>query len=195
MRACGSCGRRPPPCLSAPAAAPGRGSGAPGRAGRPGPGGPPGTGEPPGADAPAPAPVTVRVEGPGVTTRRPFVMENPPPGGDRTAEVAVTVAAPYRPGSRLGVTAIAEGPGGRAELAAEITAAEPGWTIWMVCHFHYDPVWWNTQGGFTEAGLAMPGEDGGLPDVRTAFELVRLHPDAARGTPEYKFVLAEGHYR
>ncbi|HEV3066244.1 MAG TPA: glycoside hydrolase family 38 C-terminal domain-containing protein, partial [Streptosporangiaceae bacterium] len=92
------------------------------------------------------------------------------------------------------MTVIAEAPGIRAEQAGEITAAEPGWTIWMVCHFHYDPVWWNTQGGFTQAGLAMPGEDGTLPDVRTAFELVRLHLDAARDDPDYKFVLAEVDY-
>jgi alpha-mannosidase len=155
---------------------------------------PPGHGQPPGAAAPGPAPVLVRVEGPGVTTRRPFRIDDLPPGGERTAEVPVTVAAPHGPGSRLGVTVIAEGPGTRAEQACEITAAEPGWTIWMVCHFHYDPVWWNTQGGFTEAGLAMPGEDGALPDVRTAFELVRLHLDAAAGDPDYKFVLAEVDY-
>ena len=151
-------------------------------------------GEPPGAGAPAPAPVLVRVEGPGVTTRRPFRIDRLPPGEERAAEVPVTIAAPHGPGSRLSVTVIAEGPGTRAEQAAEITAAEPGWTIWMVCHFHYDPVWWNTQGGFTEAGLAMPGEDGRLPDVRTAFELVRLHLDAARDDPDYKFVLAEVDY-
>ena len=152
---------------------------------------PPGAGMPPGAGAPAPAPVLVRVEGPGVTTRRPFRIDRLPPGEERAAEVPVTIAAPHGPGSRLSVTVIAEGPGTRAEQAAEITAAEPGWTIWMVCHFHYDPVWWNTQGGFTEAGLAMPSEDGRLPDVRTAFELVRLHLDAARDDPDYKFVLAE----
>jgi alpha-mannosidase len=143
---------------------------------------------------PAPAPVLVRVEGPGVTTRQPFRIEELPPGAEVTAEVPVTVAAPHGPGSKLGVGVIAEGPTARAELAAEITVAEPGWTIWMVCHFHYDPVWWNTQGGFTQAGLAMPGEGGALPDVRTAFELVRLHLDAARDDPDYKFVLAEVDY-
>ncbi|HET7247182.1 MAG TPA: glycoside hydrolase, partial [Streptosporangiaceae bacterium] len=147
---------------------------------------------PPGARAAAP--VTVRVEGPGVTTPRPTRIDELPPGEERAVEVPVTVAAPHGPGSRLSVTAIAEAPGTRAEQACEITAAEPGWTIWMVCHFHYDPVWWNTQGGFTEAGLAMPGEDGTLPDVRTAFELVRLHLDAARDDPDYKFVLAEVDY-
>jgi alpha-mannosidase len=152
-------------------------------------------GEPPDAGAPAPAPVHVRVEGPGVTTPRAVRIDELAPGAERAAEVPVTIAAPHGPGSRLTATAIAEGRGGaRAEQACEITAAEPGWTIWMVCHFHYDPVWWNTQGGFTEAGLAMPGEDGKLPDVRTAFELVRLHLDAARDDPDYKFVLAEVDY-
>src|SRR6266851_8592609 len=131
------------------------------------------------ADAPAPAPVLVRAEGPGVTTRQPFCVANLPAGAEVTAEVPVTIAAPHGPGSRLSVTVIAAGPGTRDEHTTEITVAEPGWTIWMICHFHYDPVWWNTQGGFTEAGLAMPGEDGRLPDVRTAFELVRLHLDAA----------------
>jgi alpha-mannosidase len=147
-------------------------------------------GGPPGAQGP----VHVRVEGPGVTTSRPARIDELPPGTTRAVEVPVTVAAPHGPGSRLSVTAIAEAPGTRAEQAGEITAAEPGWTIWMVCHFHYDPVWWNTQGGFTEAGLVMPGEDGRLPDVRTAFELVRLHLDAARDDPDYKFVLAEVDY-
>ena len=64
----------------------------------------------------------------------------------------------------------------------------------MISHFHYDPVWWSTQGQFLESRLLLPGEDGSLPDVRTAFELVRLHLDAARRDPDYKFVLAEIDY-
>ena len=72
--------------------------------------------------------------------------------------------------------------------------AEPGWTMWMVSHFHYDPVWWNTQGQFTEARLSLPDEDGRLPDVRSAFELVGTHLDKARKDPDYKFVLAEIDY-
>jgi alpha-mannosidase len=140
------------------------------------------------------APVLVRVEGPGVTTRQPFRIENLPPGAERVAEVPVTVAAPHGPGSRLGVTVIAEGMAARAEQAAEITVAEPGWTIWMVCHFHYDPVWWNTQGEFTQTQVPVPGENGQLPDTRSAFELVRLHLAAARDDPDYKFVLAEVDY-
>jgi alpha-mannosidase len=64
----------------------------------------------------------------------------------------------------------------------------------MVSHFHYDPVWWNTQGQFTEARLVLPDEDGSLPDTRTAFDLVRLHLEKARRDPDYKFVLAEVDY-
>ena len=80
------------------------------------------------------------------------------------------------------------------QAQAEITAAEPGWTMWMVSHFHYDPVWWGTQGQFTESRLLLPEADGSLPDVRTAFELVTLHLEAARQDPDYKFVLAEIDY-
>ena len=36
-----------------------------------------------------------------------------------------------------------------------MTVAETGWTMWMVSHFHYDPVWWNTQAGFTETLKVM----------------------------------------
>ena len=64
----------------------------------------------------------------------------------------------------------------------------------MVSHFHYDPVWWNTQGQFTEARLSLPDEDGRLPDIRSAFELVGAHLDKARKDPDYKFVLAEIDY-
>jgi alpha-mannosidase len=152
------------------------------------------------------APVTVRVEGPGVTTPRPVSLPVPDPGGERTAEVGVAVAAPHGPGTRLRVTAVAEAAGtgrtggtapgtaARAELPAEITVAEAGWTMWMVSHFHYDPVWWNTQGQFTESRLLLPDEAGRLPDARTAFELVRLHLAEARRDPDYKFVLAEIDY-
>jgi alpha-mannosidase len=143
---------------------------------------------------PEAVPVLVRVEGPGVTTRQPFSVENVPRGAEWVAEVPVSVAAPHGPGSRLPVTVIAESTDARAEYAGQVTVAEPGWTIWMVCHFHYDPVWWNTQGDFTQTQVAVPGENGELPDVRSAFELVRLHLDAARDDPDYKFVLAEVDY-
>jgi hypothetical protein len=33
---------------------------------------------------------------------------------------------------------------------AKFEVAEPGWSMFMVSHFHYDPVWWNTQAAYTE---------------------------------------------
>jgi alpha-mannosidase len=139
--------------------------------------------------------VAVRVEGPAVTTPEPAVVPGPAPGQRQEAEVGVEVAAPHTAGHPVQVTVIAEGPGGqRAERAATITTAEPGWTMWMVSHFHYDPVWWTTQGQFTESRIFLPEADGRLPDARTAFELVRLHLDEARRDPDYKFVLAEIDY-
>ena len=138
--------------------------------------------------------VQVRVDGAAVSTPLAFGMELPEAGGERAAEVAVHFAPPVQPGSPRPVTAVAEGNGERAELAAEIRAAETGWTMWMVSHFHYDPVWWDTQGEFTESRLLLPDEDGRLPDVRTAFELVALHLAHAREDPDYKFVLAEIDY-
>jgi hypothetical protein len=146
------------------------------------------------AGVPSAGPVVVRAEGPGVSTPQPLRIEGREPGATHTAELPVAVAAPHGPGSARPVTVIAETPHERAQHDAVLTVAEPGWTVWMVSHFHYDPVWWNTQGQFTQSRLLLPGEDGQLPEVRTAFELVRLHLDAARADPDYKFVLAEIDY-
>src|SRR5690242_9434298 len=144
----------------------------------------------------------LRVMGAGASTPQSFGMTLGKPGESRVGEVSVALTG--SPGTRLPVTVIAEaaaadggladGGAGRAELAASVTVAEPGWTMWMVSHFHYDPVWWNTQGQFTEARLVLPDEDGDLPDTRTAFDLVRLHLEKARRDPDYKFVLAELDY-
>jgi alpha-mannosidase len=139
-------------------------------------------------------PVTVRVEGPAVSTPHPAAAAVPAPDGQADVEVGVEIAAPHSAGSPVQVTAIAEAGQDRAELTATVNAAETGWTMWMVSHFHYDPVWWSTQGQYTQSRVFLPDADGSLPDVRTAFELVRLHLDQARRDPDYKFVLAEIDY-
>jgi alpha-mannosidase len=147
----------------------------------------------------------VRIEGPGVSTPRPASVAGPEPGAQVTAEVGVELAVPVTEGASRQATAIAEqwllGPGGAgvrvaatARLETRMTAAVPGWTMWMVSHFHYDPVWWNTQGQFTESRLMLPDNNGEMPAVRTAFELVSLHLEMARLDPDYKFVLAEIDY-
>src|ERR1700722_2696003 len=137
----------------------------------------------------ATGPVTVAITGAGVSTPEPARVAGDRIAGDgvagdgvagdgvagdrvageQVAEVGIEVASPALPGGTRSVTVIADaGPGGRAEQAAEVTIAEPGWTMWMVSHFHYDPVWWSTQGQFLQTRLLLPGDDGRLPDVRTA---------------------------
>jgi alpha-mannosidase len=71
------------------------------------------------------------------------------------------------------------------------TVAEPGWTMFMINHFHYDPVWWNTQGAYTSVWTEDPP---GRCRQTHGFELVRTHLEMARRDPDYKFVLAEVDY-
>ena len=140
------------------------------------------------------AAATVNVEGPGVRNPGPFRINQMTPGEPQAFEVPVEIAVPYQPGSTRRVTVTVDSQAGRVQADADITVAEPGWTMWMVSHFHYDPVWWNTQGQFAEARLSLPDENGRLPDVRAAFELVGAHLDKARKDSDYKFVLAEIDY-
>ncbi|PZG02103.1 glycoside hydrolase family 38 C-terminal domain-containing protein [Micromonospora deserti] len=149
------------------------------------------------AGSPSP-PVRVRVEGPTVRTPEPAVTPPLAPGEPVTVEVGVQVAAPASEGSRHRITAVAETTTERVTADGELRAAATGWTVWMVSHFHYDPVWWNTQRGFTELWQRLPDVPGAdrlrPPFVRTAFDLVRAHLDAARHDDDYRFVLAEIDY-
>ncbi|HVB43533.1 MAG TPA: glycoside hydrolase family 38 C-terminal domain-containing protein [Streptosporangiaceae bacterium] len=135
--------------------------------------------------------ISVSVHGPGVVTPRPAAMTGLERGEQRTVEVGVRIAAP---GSVRQVTAVAQSLLGRWEAPGQVTVAETGWTMWMVSHFHYDPVWWNTQGRFTQTWPLLPPEDGAPAEVATVFDLVRLHLAEARADPDYKFVLAEIDY-
>ncbi|MFE0155763.1 glycosyl hydrolase-related protein [Nonomuraea sp. NPDC059007] len=141
-------------------------------------------------------PVTVRVEGPAVTTVEPVRLPPLRAGSERVAEVGVALAEPVTEGSPRRVVAMATGSGGGARAEGEIRAAVPGWTMWMVSHFHYDPVWWNTQAGYTQTWYDVPAADEPRPKttVFTAFDLVRAHLEAARRDHDYKFVLAEVDY-
>ncbi|HEY7486723.1 MAG TPA: glycoside hydrolase family 38 C-terminal domain-containing protein [Streptosporangiaceae bacterium] len=140
-------------------------------------------------------PVRVQVAGPAVSTPEPEVVPALPDGEERVVEVGVAVAAPAAEGATRRVTALAEAEGERVTAEAEIEVAATGWTMWMVSHFHYDPVWWNTQAGFTETWYDLPAAEGLRPPVvKTAFDLVRAHLDAARHDPDYRFVLAELDY-
>ena len=128
-------------------------------------------------------PAQVRIDGRRVHTPAPVLVE--PVAGEATAEVAVWVAE-ARPGETLPATAVA----GRARQDFDLVVAEPGWTMHMVNHFHYDPVWWNTQGPFTSTWQSPPTPARQMH----SFALVRAHLDLARREPAYKFVLAEVDY-
>jgi alpha-mannosidase len=138
--------------------------------------------------------VAVTVHGSGVTTPVAAEVGGLVHGEQRIAEVGVDVTASAVPGGTRHVTVVAQSASGHWEAPGQITVAEPGWTMWMVSHFHYDPVWWNTQGRFTQTWPLIPADDGSMPEVRTVFELVRLHLAEARSDPDYKFVLAEIDY-
>ena len=82
-------------------------------------------------------------------------------------------------------------------VATSRYVAEPGWTVWMISHFHYDPVWWNTQAAYTAMWDDLPGQapaSSGPDFQHTGFALVDAHLETARRDPDYKFVLAEVDY-
>ncbi|MFB9906719.1 glycoside hydrolase family 38 N-terminal domain-containing protein [Allokutzneria oryzae] len=126
---------------------------------------------------------TVRVTGPGVSTPEPA-------RGEGVVEVSVSTSD--SPGSVVRARVVADDGSG---LDFDLTVAEPGWTVHMVSHFHYDPVWWNTQAAYTTAwdALDFPGSPRSAYQL-AGFDLVRAHLDLALREPEYKFVLAEVDY-
>ncbi len=125
-------------------------------------------------------PVEVRIGGDGLQAAGHQVI------ADGRVEVPVRVERAV-PGERRPALAVADG----ADLAFEFEVAEPGWTMYMISHFHYDPVWWNTQGAYTSIWTEDPP---GRCKQNNAFALVATHLEMARRDPVYKFVLAEVDY-
>ncbi|MGB8501346.1 NEW3 domain-containing protein [Mycobacterium sp.] len=120
----------------------------------------------------------VRVDGDRITTA------GEPRHSQGVAEVPVEVVDPV-PGEQRDARVVVGG----TTTPFSFAVAEPGWTMFMISHFHYDPVWWNTQGAYTSVWTADP------PDRQMhGFGLVRAHLEMARREPEYKFVLAEVDY-
>jgi len=140
--------------------------------------------------------VTVRAGAPGVATPEPVTVTGLEPGEERTVEVPLEVDAAYPEGTARRVTVIAEGASRSARADGELAVAAPGWTMFMVPHFHYDPVWWNSQAGYLSSWDDLPAaaQEHRQPAQRAAVDLVRAHLDAARADPDYKFVLAELDY-
>ena len=134
----------------------------------------------------------VSVRGDHVTTDHPVALDPLPPGELMTVEVGVTVEGSPAPGTTFAAEAIVELDAVIARLPTVVTVAEPGWRMFMVSHFHYDPVWWNTQAAYTETW-------GTERQFRALFQepglaLVKAHLEMARRDADYKFVLAELDY-
>lgn len=106
--------------------------------------------------------------------------------GDGVLEVPVRVRDAVVGQQRRGRVAA-----GDSILPYEFTVAEPGWTLYMISHFHYDPVWWNTQAAYTSVWSEDPP---GRCRQTNSFDLVSAHLEMARRDPDYKFVLAEVDY-
>jgi len=125
----------------------------------------------------------VHVEGQGVSTPRPVE-------GVGYVEVGVDTHG-AAPGTTLPARAVV----GTQVVDFDLTVAEPGWTMHLVSHFHYDPVWWNTQAAYTVAWdeLDFAGSPRGARQL-AGFDLVRAHLDLALAEPDYRFVLAEVDY-
>ena len=109
-----------------------------------------------------------------------------PPAGDGSIEIPVHVERAV-----VGQRRRAEVLAGDERTPFEFTVAESGWTMYMISHFHYDPVWWNTQGAYTSTWAEDPP---GRCRQNNAFALVAAHLEMARREPVYKFVLAEVDY-
>jgi alpha-mannosidase len=133
----------------------------------------------------------VHVEGTGVSTPTPVDVAL---RGDVTVEVGVDTGG-AEPGDVLPARAVVATGADQVQVDFDLVVASPGWTMFMVSHFHYDPVWWNTQAAYTTAWdeLDFPGSPRGARQL-AGFDLVRAHLDLALAEPAYRFVLAEVDY-
>ncbi|RZS32376.1 glycosyl hydrolase family 38 [Herbihabitans rhizosphaerae] len=115
--------------------------------------------------------------------------EVPAGKGEVVVDVGVSTTSP--PGTEIPVYVRI----GQSTVQGTVTVAEPGWRMFLVSHFHYDPVWWNTQAAYTQT-WELQGNDGTTRPVweHNGFNLVRAHLDMALSDPDYTFVLAEVDY-
>ena len=112
--------------------------------------------------------------------------------GQAAGQAAETADARAEPAGPAGGAAV---PAVLATATGTVTVAEPGWTMFLVSHFHYDPVWWNTQAAYTSPWELLSGDATTRPLwERNGFALVDAHLDLALRDPVYRFVLAEIDY-
>jgi alpha-mannosidase len=136
---------------------------------------------------------TVAVEGRLAKSLQPTEVTDLLPGEERTVEVPMVIDPKAAVGDHLPAEAVLETAENSDRQPFEVVVEEPGWTMFMVSHFHYDPVWWNTQAAYTET-WKKAGQPWAADFQTHSFDLVRAHLDAARRDPDYAFVLAELDY-
>jgi alpha-mannosidase len=136
---------------------------------------------------------TVTVTGPGVTGSAavaPSGTGDGPAEAELTVEVGLEVSG-AEPGAVLPVTVRV----GDASLDSTLRVERPGYTMHLISHFHYDPVWWNTQAAYTTPWEWLSTDAGTRPLFEhNGFALVDAHLDLALRDPDYRFVLAEIDY-
>ncbi|HUH07562.1 MAG TPA: glycoside hydrolase family 38 C-terminal domain-containing protein, partial [Egibacteraceae bacterium] len=143
----------------------------------------------------ASSPATVAVRGYGLTAPDPATAPGLDPGGRAWVELGVAVSPGVEPGAALPGEVVASGPSGTASAPFTLAVAEPGWRMFMVPHFHYDPVWWNTQSAYTEEWDQLSAAQQWRQRFQGAgMDLVEAHLQMARQDPDYRFVLAELDY-
>lgn len=144
----------------------------------------------------ADAPATVQVVGQGLMTPAPVLVADLAPGDEASVEVAVAAAPTLRPGDALPAEVHAQVGDRSDRRPLDFSVSQPGWRMFMISHFHYDPVWWNTQSFYTETWEKLPREERPWEGRRQhpAFTLIEAYLDVARRDPDYKFVLAELDY-
>jgi alpha-mannosidase len=134
-----------------------------------------------------PGPVTVEVAGAGLRSRRVRLPAGTAAG---PVEVAVTTTGSTRPGDEVEAVAVAAAGGTRVMRAFTFRAAEPGWRMFLVPHFHFDAVFWHSQATYTDRWSlsGLPGED---PFQGPGLALIDAHLDRAERDRDYAFVLAD----
>jgi hypothetical protein len=95
------------------------------------------------------ASLRVSVQGEGLTSE-PVAIDGAVAGASIELEIGVLADRGLPPGTTLDAELVVEGGSTDARHPFGFVVAEPGWRMFMISHFHYDPVWWNTQAAYTE---------------------------------------------
>ena len=97
-----------------------------------------------------PTSARVTVEGPGLEAGEPIRSARSVRAKSPGSTLAWSPAQERRAGETIDAEVVVADGSGDVRHPFELVVAEPGWRMFMVSHFHYDPVWWNTQAAYTE---------------------------------------------